>query len=151
IAPKAPNAVVAVAINGDTFNEPNETFRVALSSPVNATLGTPSVGNCTILNDDGTPQILIDDVKVTERNSGKTLAQVVLSLTNGSNQPSTVDYSSADGWATVADNDYQPQTGTVTWPAKDAASKTVVISVNGDLKNEPDESFFVNLANAVNA
>jgi hypothetical protein len=42
---------ITVVVNGDTVVEPNETFTVNLSSPVNATIAT-AVGTGTILNDD---------------------------------------------------------------------------------------------------
>jgi len=43
---------ISVAIQGDAVVEADETFTVRLSSPSNATLGTPTVATATILNDD---------------------------------------------------------------------------------------------------
>ena len=58
-----------VLINGDTLNETDETFKVNLSSAINATIAdAQAIG--TILNDDPAPAISIDDVSVTEGNSG---------------------------------------------------------------------------------
>jgi hypothetical protein len=42
---------VAVTVTGDTVPEPNETFQVRLTAPVNASLGDPS-GLRRISNDD---------------------------------------------------------------------------------------------------
>lgn len=44
----------SVPIRGNTVNEPDETFTVALSLPANATIGSPSAVG-TILNDDAVP------------------------------------------------------------------------------------------------
>ena len=144
-------AEITVSVNGDVIQEGNETVLVQLSNPVNATLGTASVGTGTIVNDDGAPGITIDDVKVNEGNSGKTLATLMLHLSHPSAAPvtTTVQYSTADGTATVANNDYQAQSGIVTFPDK-TTSATIMIAVNGDINNEGNESFFVNLQNATN-
>jgi Calx-beta domain/Matrixin len=53
-APGTTTQTITVTIVGDTLVEPNETFKVNLSSPVNATLAKSS-GTVTILNDDGAP------------------------------------------------------------------------------------------------
>jgi hypothetical protein len=47
----ATSAEITVYVNGDTNQEPDETFAVTLSSPVNATI-TKATGTGTILNDD---------------------------------------------------------------------------------------------------
>lgn len=46
------NKTFAVSIVSDTRDEPDESFRVSLSNPVNATLGTPATANVTIIDDD---------------------------------------------------------------------------------------------------
>ena len=51
--------IVSITINGDTTNEPDETFVVNLSNPVNTTIGD-SQGVGTIINDDA-PILLIDE------------------------------------------------------------------------------------------
>ena len=53
-APGITSATIAVAVIGDTVIEPDETFFVNLSGPVNGTLGR-SQGVGTIINDDGFP------------------------------------------------------------------------------------------------
>jgi hypothetical protein len=49
-------ATIPVTVNGDTYPEPNETFALVLSSPVNAELA-PGGGTGTITNDDGTTAV----------------------------------------------------------------------------------------------
>ena len=51
IAANATSAPLAIAVNGDTRCEPNETFQVTLSAPAGATIGKGS-GQGTIVNDD---------------------------------------------------------------------------------------------------
>src|SRR5439155_8924633 len=77
IAAGQTSATVKVPVNGDTRFEPDETFTVNLTEPGNASIGDGQ-GVGTIVNDDpdpGTrPKVSIDDVTVTEGNSGPTPA-----------------------------------------------------------------------------
>src|SRR5207247_2478340 len=59
----------------------------------------------------------------------------------------TVAFATADGSATLADNDYLATSSTLTFNPG-ATSLPVTVLVNGDLTLEPDENFFVNLSNA---
>jgi serralysin len=60
----------------------------------------------------------------------------------------TVQYATADGTATVADNDYIPNSALTVTFAPGETSKQVIIPVVGDSKVEGSETFFVNLTNA---
>ncbi len=51
INPKSTEATIEINIVGDTIKEADEDFKVIISNPINATLGT-SVGTATIRNDD---------------------------------------------------------------------------------------------------
>lgn len=57
----------------------------------------------------------------------------------------TVAYSTANGSAT-AGTDYNAASGTLTIPAGHLI-RTIDVTVRGDRKREPDEVFYVNLAN----
>ena len=72
-----------------------------------------------------------------------------VTLSAVSSQTVTVDYATADGTALVG-NDYQPASGTLTF-APGETSKPITVTVSGDTTNEPDETFFVNLANPANS
>ncbi len=61
-----------------------------------------------------------------------------------------VDYTTADGSATVADNDYVPTSGTLVFAPFDT-SESFSVAVVGDFKFESNEFFLVQLSNAVNA
>src|SRR5206468_2546174 len=133
---------VAVTVNGDTKFEPNETFFVNLSNPVNATI-SDNQGAGTIVNDDGQPTISISDVSQNEGNAGPTVFTFTVSLSSASFQTITVDFATADGTATTADGDYVAASGTVTF-LPGVTSQPVAVTVNGDTKFEPNETFFVN-------
>jgi hypothetical protein len=97
-----------------------------------------------------TTGLSINDVTVTEGNSGTINAVFTVTLSQASNVAVTVDYATANGTATTADNDYQSANGTLTFSVGET-TKTVTVTVNGDTKNEPNETFSVNLTNAQNA
>jgi Ca2+-binding RTX toxin-like protein len=144
-APGDTSELVTVDVVGDNKLEPDEDFFVNLSNPTDAAIGDGQ-GRGLILNDDPIPAVSISDVSGDEGNFGPTLFTLTVSLSNPSFQTITVDYATADGAATVADVDYQPTAGTVTF-APEETSKNVTVVVNGDTAIEPDETFFVNLSN----
>ena len=97
------------------------------------------------------PTISIGNQTVTEGNSGTTAATFTITQSQVSQLDTTVTINTADGSATVADNDYQPiVNGTATIPAGQN-STTVTVQVNGDTNVEGNETFRVNLSNALNA
>ena len=139
---------ITVVINGDAVNEPDEIFVVDLSGAVNATIADAQ-GQGTIMNDDGIPSISINDVSVTEGNTGTVNANFTVTLSASSGQIVTANYATANGTATTG-NDYVSGSGTVTFSAG-STTQTITVVVNGDLLDEPNETFFVNLSNATNA
>jgi hypothetical protein len=72
-----------------------------------------------------------------------------VTLSAPTSQQVTVTFSTGNGTAVVG-TDYVGTTGTVTFNAGET-SKTITVVVNADTINEPDETFFVNLSNSVNA
>ncbi len=135
-------------MNGDVRNEPNETLLVNLSVPTNATV-LDGQGTGTITNDD-TPTLSIDDVSVAEGNAGTTTLGFTVSLSAVSGQTVTVGYATADGTATIADGDYLAASGTLTF-APGVTTQPVNVTVNGDVKTEPNETLLVNLSVPTNA
>jgi DNA polymerase IIIc chi subunit len=148
-APGVTTQPVNVTVNGDVKNEANETFTVNLSGPVNATV-SDAQGTGTITNDDAMPSLSINDVSVTEGNSGTTTAGFTVSLSAASGQTVTVAYATADGTATTADGDYVAASGTLTF-APGVTTQPINVTVNGDTRNEANETFTVNLSGPVNA
>jgi hypothetical protein len=146
--PGVTNLSITVAVLGDGINESNETFFVNLSNATNAVIADGQARG-TIANDDSSPSLTINDVSVTEGNSGSINAVFTVSLSAASGQPVTVNFASADGTAT-AGSDYTAVNGTLTF-APGATTQTIPVSVNGDVVNEANETFFVNLSGAANA
>jgi len=95
------------------------------------------------------PALSINDVSVTEGNSGTLTATFSVSLSAPSAQSITVSYATADGSA-VAPGDYTATAGQLTF-APNETLHTIVVPVVGDLLSEPTETFQVNLSAPVNA
>ena len=113
-------------------------------------MGTPSAAVVTITDDDPVPSISIGDVSQNEGNSGTTTFAFNVSLSAASGQTVTVNFQTANGTATTVNNDYVEANGTLTFnPGQ--ISRTINVTVIGDTTFEPDENFFVNLTNPVNA
>src|SRR5437867_4472088 len=129
--------------------EPNETFFVNLSNPVNATI-SDNQGAGTIVNDDGQPTI--SDRKVTQmKGSDRTMLFTVMGiLSSASFKTITVNYATADDTVTVADGDYVAVRWAVTvlpWVTSQP------FGVPLDVHSFPTRrsSDLVNLSNPVNA
>ena len=122
---------ISVSINGDTALEPNETFFVNLSNPANATIADGQ-GRGTIVNDDAAalPTLSINDVTVTEGNSGTSNATFTVSLSAASAQSVTVNYATANGTA-ASGSDYQARSGVLTFSAG-TTSRTLAVAIVGN-------------------
>lgn len=135
---------ISFLVDGDTVFEDDETFTVTLSNPSNATIdrGTATI---TIQNDDPLPGISINDATLIESTSGPRTFHFFLRLTNASSKPVSVHVSTADGTA-KAGSDYFAISGTLTF-APGSTVGIFPVPVIPDPVVEPDETFFVNLAN----
>jgi Ca2+-binding RTX toxin-like protein len=96
------------------------------------------------------PEISIDDVNVTEGDSGTTNADFKVSLSAPSSDTVQVDYRTNDGTA-GAPADYAAQPTTTLNFTPGQTEKTVSVPVNGDTADEPDETFTVDLSAADHA
>src|SRR5205814_2734277 len=90
------------------------------------------------------------DVTVSEGNSGTTNANFTVTLSTASSKTVTVNYATADGTAT-APSDYVSIPSTTLTFTPGQTTKTIAVSVNGDIVDENDETFTVNLSNPTNA
>lgn len=95
------------------------------------------------------PGIIINNVSLNEGNSGTTYFNFTVSLLEPSSQTVTVDYSTGNGTA-ISPGDYQASFDTVTFFPGETV-KAITVAVNGDTQVEANETFTVNLSNAVNA
>ncbi|MBN9518877.1 autotransporter-associated beta strand repeat-containing protein, partial [bacterium] len=94
--------------------------------------------------------ILVADTSVLEGSSGTATLTFTITLGVASSATVTVNYLTADGTATVADGDYVPTFGTLTFLPGET-TKTVLVTVNGDTVNEADETVLLNFSTPVNA
>ena len=101
-------------------------------------------------NDNGqTPGSLsINDVTISEGDSGTKVATFTVTRSGGT-AAFDVNYATSNGTATVADNDYVATSNTLHFGANEN-TKTISVTINGDTKVEPDETFNVVLSNATN-
>lgn len=139
---------ITVLIQGDSLNEPDETFFVKLANPIGAAL-TNSQATGTILNDDPVPTLSINDVSIIEGQGSTSMAVFAVSLSTASAQTVSVNFATSDGTA-KAGSDYVGQTGTVVFSPGDVI-KPIAVPINGDTVFEPDEDFFVTLTHSIRA
>lgn len=136
--------VVRVSLVGDDLPEPNETLRLRIEAPDHAELGR-SEGIGSILNDDGSV-LLIDDVAVTEGDSGLTPAQFTVRRLGPALDTVTATYATFGGTA-QPDLDFVPASGSISFPPGQTRASITVL-VRGDLLEESDEAFEVRLLEA---
>ena len=112
-----------------------------------ASLGAQKTATLTITDDDATPTLSVNDVSVTEGNSGTTNATFTVSLSAASGRTVTVNYITAAISAT-ASVDYNEVSGELTFNPGET-SKTVNVEVIGDTRDEPGEIFRLATENPV--
>ncbi len=147
-APGVTAQSVSIAVLGDLINEPTETFAVNLTNPVGATVSVAQ-GIGTIIDNDPLPTLSINNVSVTEGNTGTVNAVFTVTLSRASGQTVTASYATADVTAT-AGSDYNAVSGTLSF-APGVTTQTVTVPVRGDTLDEANETFTVNLTNPANA
>jgi Calx-beta domain-containing protein/SprB-like repeat protein/List-Bact-rpt repeat protein len=86
---------------------------------------------------------------VSEGSSGPTALNFTVNLSTAYSLPVTVNFQTADGSATVANNDYQAASGSIVIPAG-LTSGTITVNAIGDTQSEPDETFTLSLTGATN-
>ncbi len=137
-----------VTVNADDVPEGNETFFVNVTNVTGATAGDVQ-GQGTITNDDAYGTLAINDVTLAEGNAGTTDFTFTVTRSGGDDGTVSADYTvNLPGGAGNADGSDVSGTlsGTVSF-ADGETSKTITVTVNGDLVEEPNETFTVTLAN----
>ncbi|MEZ6080459.1 MAG: Calx-beta domain-containing protein [Pirellulaceae bacterium] len=147
-APGETSKTVTVLIQGDTLDEFDEQYRVNLSTAVNGEI-VDSFGLGTITDNDPPPSLSIDDVTVVEGDGGFVQAVFTVSLSAPSGKPISVAYATAGDTATAV-TDFTSASGTLNFAAG-VTSQQITVQIVGDLLDEFDETYFVNLTNPVNA
>lgn len=146
-APGETTQTANVPILGDVLDEYDETFRLILANPLSATVADGQ-GVCTIIDNDPTPSVTINNVSVIEGNSSTVSAVFSVSISVPSGRVITVDYFTADITAS-APRDYIATSSTLEFNPGETA-KSITIQVKGDTNIEPNETFSVNLTNPLN-
>ncbi|HEX7317542.1 MAG TPA: Calx-beta domain-containing protein [Pyrinomonadaceae bacterium] len=140
--PLTTSQLVKVTVKGDYGIEPDETFIVTLSSPVNTSLNR-SQATGTIGNDDaaGRFQFAGPTLSSPEDAGGVT---VTVNRANGLTGAASVNYATTGGTAT-AGTDYTATSGTLNF-AEGETSKTFSLQLIGDTTNEPNETIVITLS-----
>jgi hypothetical protein len=136
---------ITVPIVDDAIPELTEQYFVNLSNPQGATIADGQ-GIGTILDNDPA-KVSINDVTVTEGDTGTVPATFTVSISAPRSTTTSVKYTTSNGSA-AAGSDYVAGSGTVTF-APGETSKPVTVDVIGDLIDEPTETFNVDLSNPV--
>ena len=131
-------ATVDVALVDDDVAEEVETFRLVVSSAVNASRGD-SVGVATVTDDDGLVQILVDDPAAVHEGDGASAVFTVRLSHAHPTEAVTVVYSTADGTA-IAGDDYTNTSDTLTFAAG-RMDETVSVPLINDDDAEEAETF----------
>ncbi len=138
------HVVSQAEVNAGTVDNTGSVTSTEVPGPTTDTLNTPVITN---------DVISIGDVNIAEGDAGATVYTFTVSVDGGGNAANNIDFTfnTADGSATLADNDYvQVVNGSGTIVAG-ANSTTIIVNVNGDTNVELDENFFVNISAPINA
>src|SRR4029077_16748145 len=92
--------------------------------------------------------VSINDVTISEGNSGAKVATFTVTRSGGT-APFALNCAPSEGTATVADSDYVAASNTLHFGASEN-TQTISVTINGDTKVEPNETFNVLLSNATN-
>lgn len=141
-APGEVEKPVVVLINGDTVDEQQETYFLDISNVVNATVSS-NRGNGVIVDNDG-PTVSINDISITEGNSGTKAATFTLTLSGPSVEAIAVRATTADGTATASSDYNSINVAVIFQPG--VVTRTLDVPIIGDTNLEPNETFSVNLS-----
>ena len=138
---------VNVVVNNDALDEDDESYTLTLSGLTatgNVTLGTASASG-SILDDDALPVLSLSSPSQNEGNAGSAPLTFVVTLTPVSGRDVSFTRATADGTATVANNDYVALGAALATIPAGTTSLTIPVSINGDTAYEGNESFSLNL------
>ena len=138
-------ATISVDLIDDDKYEGEESFEIELYDVVGATIDR-SRAQITIdvdSNNPDLPSFRVDPTTVdVNEDNGTVTVQVVHDAFPAQDDDITITYQTADGTATQPD-DYTATSGTLTFPARSRATRTVTIPIINDADEEDDETFEV--------
>jgi hypothetical protein len=141
---------INVQTTNDNIDEADETFKMLLSDPsANASLGELE-GVATITDNDDAPVITVSDPSGLEDEFGAGNYTFTLSATRTKSTSFSVDVATSDGTA-IAPDDYTGVDTTVTWTPGQQFKTVSIPAIVADDIDEPNETFTLDLTNAVGA
>ncbi len=143
--PGATRGVIEITIVDDKISEPSEEFLVTLSDPSNAIVAQEVVTG-TILDDDGSAILRVEDVLVLEEDG---VVQFRVSLSQPQPQPVSAAYQTQDGTA-KAGEDYEASSGVVTLPPG-TTEAMIAVQLLKDGLDWQEETFTVHLVSSEHA
>jgi hypothetical protein len=147
-APGTTTRTVAVPVVADRRDEPDETYSLVLSSPLDATLADDT-GIGTILDDDAVPALSIRGARRREGRTGTRDMLFPVRLSTFSGRTVLVGYTTSNGTAS-AGSDYVFTSGTLTF-SQGTLQQVIHVPIFGDAVGEANETLFVTLSGAVDA
>jgi hypothetical protein len=143
---------VKIRIKVDTVDELDETLWLEILDP-SKDPGDPAAvvarAKGTILDDDTTSALAVNDTSVDEPSSGEATLTFTVTLLPKSDRPVKVNWATANGTA-IAGSDYVAGSGTLSFAPGETA-KEVKVTVTGDGVNEPNETLTLRLSGAEGA
>ena len=152
--PSGSTTAATMAICNDSLDEPGESFDVAISAAVGAMVGEPQVTRVTIVDDDPTPALTIDDAGIMEGNSGEVILslRVWLSAPSGQTVAFTYHTELAGLFPATSGVDYQNMPGnSASFPPGSTSYNLQLLRVIGDRESEQDEQVRVRLDSVTGA
>jgi len=141
-------ATIALTLQDDTLDEPDESFWITLDAAEGALLGAPLEAQITIRDDDPPPVARLERAHYTvSEDAGSVSLRVLLSTPSG--KVVRVGWSATDGSATSG-ADYVPSTSSVTFGPGETAKPLTVLLIHDEAPESP-ETFAVQLLSATNA
>jgi hypothetical protein len=134
---------ISIPVIADTTSEADETFRLGLSSPVNATLGTTAVV-ITIVNDDtasAAAPVTVSNVSIREGNTGRPAMVFTLSLARAATATTTYTVRTVDGTARAGRDYVGLREGSTVVFRAGQRSATVVVNAIANTRVDGDRSF----------
>ncbi len=135
------STLIDIPITQDLIYETDETFAVALSNPVGASLSSDASATVTILDDDRRPSLSVRDASADEETGP---LEFTVERTGASAVAVSAQWATADGTA-ASPADYTGADGTVTIGPGDTTA-TISVTLVADNIDESDETLGVTLS-----
>jgi len=136
---------VTIGVMGDVLNEAVEAFFLHLNCPAGADVYNYAA--VSIVDNDSIPSVSIHDAPpALEGQTGTSNAVFTVSLSEPSGRPVTVNYRAVSDTAEVG-QDLQAALGAVVLQPGETL-KQVLVSINGDVRQEAEETFFLEITSA---